>query len=144
MKPNTMNDHRTLKTNSTQRLPLALSRFSAGSLAEMSDEFDLLDINELITGGREGFAACILTGLSMIEEIRPGAVVFYNTLAEPRHGNIVISSVNGLNNVKVFETRTNGLYLVPRPGLGDFQPHRLSESDDFSILGVVVGHLSMY
>lgn len=137
-----MNNHTTLNTTSARKMPLALSMLSAGPLVEMSEDHELLDINELITGGRDGFAAYIVTGESMVDEIRPGQMIFVDTWAEPVNKDIVVSCVNGLINVKIFQRRSRNLYLVPKNPT--YATQAVKHTDDFHILGVVKGHMRIY
>jgi phage repressor protein C with HTH and peptisase S24 domain len=78
----------------------------------IDESFQLLDINALVTGGREGFAAFEVTGDSMVDHIHAGYLVFVDTWAEPRNGDIVAAVVNGLTCIKIFQQSTRGLYLV--------------------------------
>lgn len=133
---------RNLKPRSSRSIPLALSLLSAGETAEITDDHELLDINELITGGRDGFVAFVVTGESMVDAIRPGYIVFVDTYAEPRNGDIVVSNVNGLNNVKTFENGRRGLFLVPKNN--QFPVRQITHQDQFCILGVVKAHLGMH
>lgn len=137
-----MNNHLRLKTSSARQIPIALSLLSAGRAVEITDDHDLLDLNFAITGGREGFVAFPVTGDSMVDEIRPGHIVFVDTFREAQNGDIVVSCVNGRNNIKKFEKRPTGLYLVPKNR--SFQTTQVLESDDFHILGVVRGHMRIY
>lgn len=137
-----MTDHRTVAPASSRKLPLGYSMLSAGPRAEMSEDFELLDVNEMITGGHEGFIAYIVTGTSMVNEIQPGSVVFVNPYAEPRNGQTVVCCVNGVINVKIFEARGRSLYLVPKNP--EFDPVRVRSSDDFHILGVVTASLNLH
>jgi SOS-response transcriptional repressors (RecA-mediated autopeptidases) len=131
-----------IATKSKSKIPLALTLLPAGEPSEMFDDYELLDLNDLITGGREGYIAYRVTGDSMLENIKPGYIVFVDPYCEPKHGDIIVSRINGKNCVKIFEKNTKGLYLVPANKI--YKPVRVTKSDDFQILGVVKGHLAVY
>lgn len=131
-----------LNTHSKRRIPLAASPLSAGPAIEITGEHQMLDINELITGGREGFVAYPVTGDSMLDRIPPGSIVFVDTWAEPRHGSIIAADVDGLVCVKVFECSDRGLYLVSSNA--EYIPRKITRNESFHILGVVKSHLALH
>lgn len=137
-----MDHSRVLAQHSQKRIPLAHSLLSAGDAAEISEDYQLLDVCELITGGREGFVAYEVTGDSMVADIMPGYIVFVDPFCEPRNGDIVASCVNGRNNVKIFERKPSGLFLVSANK--KYQPFEVKPSDNFFILGVVKAHLALH
>ncbi|HRJ90066.1 MAG TPA: S24 family peptidase [Pyrinomonadaceae bacterium] len=128
-----------LATTSIMKTPLALSLLSAGAPAEVSDDYELLDINQIITGGREGIIAYRVSGDSMREEIRPGDYVFVDPQCEPKNGDTVVCRINNQNVIKIFQNGSAGLFLVPRNP--EFVPLRPTPQDDVQILGVVLWHL---
>lgn len=132
----------TLATKSKKLVPLAYSLLSAGDAAEVSDDYELLDINEMITKGREGFIAYPITGDSMIAGIQPGSVVFVDPYCEPKNGDIVACCVNGRNNVKIFKRTSTHLYLVSANK--KYSPKEVTARDSFHVLGVVRGNLTLY
>lgn len=131
-----------IATKSQRKIPMALSYLSAGEASETTDDYELLDINELITGGKEGMVSYKVTGDSMLEYIKPGYIVFVDPYQEPKNGDIIVSRVNGKNNVKIFKASDNGLYLVSANKT--YPPKKITKVDDFHILGVVKGHLAVY
>ena len=135
-----MKEIRKVKPSSTTTIPLAHSLLSAGAGFEVSEDFEPLDVNQLITGNREGFIAFILDGTSMLPHIRSGDLVFVDTWAVPRNGDTVVCNVNGQNNVKVFENSNRGLFLVPKNGA--FAARKIKPTDSFTVVGVVRAHLS--
>jgi SOS-response transcriptional repressor LexA len=137
-----MDSSRVLAQHSKKRIPLAHSLLSAGEAAEISDDYQLLDVCELITNGREGFIAYEVTGDSMVSDILPGYIVFVDPFCEPRNGDIVASSVNGRNCIKIFNRKPNGLFLVSANT--KYKPHEIRPSDNFFILGVVKAHLALH
>lgn len=128
-----------MKTHSSTTIPLALSLLSAGAGFEVSEDFEPLDINFLITSGRDGFVAFILDGTSMLPQIQTGDLVFVDTWAVPKNGDTIVSNVNGCNSVKILETG-RGLYLVPQNG--EFPTREIVPTDNFHIVGVVRAHLA--
>lgn len=131
-----------LAVNSQRKIPLAQSFISAGPAVEIGDDYALLDVNEHITRGREGFVAFVVTGDSMVDHIHPDNLVFVDTNVEARNGDIVAADVNGLTCIKIFRHSMRGLYLVSKNA--DYQPRQITAKDSFHILGVVRGHLAMY
>lgn len=132
----------TIATQSQHPIPMAISLIAAGPAAEMGEDFVHLDINKLITGGREGFAAFELTGDSADPDIRHGNIMFVDTWAQPVNGEMVAVMVNGLTCVKKFEyTPGRSLYLVSRNA--KYVPREVLASDDFHVLGVYRGHLAV-
>jgi SOS-response transcriptional repressor LexA len=131
-----------LATHSHRQLPLALSLIAAGNAAEITDDYELLDINSLITNGREGYVAFEVTGDSMVDKIPPGSLVFVDSYAEPQNGSIVAVSVNGRTCIKIFKHSGAGLYLVSTNR--DYPAKEVTNSDNFHILGVVKAHLGFH
>ena len=124
-----------------KQIPLAYSLLSAGPGVQVCDDgFALLDLNFLITGGRENFLAFVITGDSMREDIHPGNIVFVDPNAEPQNGDTVVVNINGENCIKIFERSVTRLYLVP---MNDAYPTReVRPTDTFHVLGVVKSHLA--
>lgn len=135
-------DGKYISTNSNRKMPLSSSLLSAGEPSEIYDDYEQLDINEYITGGREGFVAYRVTGDSMLEYIKPGYIVFVDPYCETKQGDVIVSRVNGKNCVKIFDRKKNDLYLVSANKA--YAPRRVTKKDDFQILGVVKGHLAVY
>lgn len=135
-------DGQFIATKSKHKIPLALSLLAAGDASEVCEDYELLDINELITGGREGYVAYRVTGDSMLESIKPGYIVFVDPYCEPKLGDTIVSRINGKNCVKIFERNRKGLYLISANKA--YKPRRVTKLDDFQILGVVKGHLAVY
>lgn len=124
----------------THTIPLALSLLSAGEAFEVSDDVEPIDLNVLVTGGRDGFLACVIDGLSMVPHIRHGDMVFVDTWAAPKNGDTVVCSVNGQINVKTFSFNNGGLRLVPKNG--EFPEREITPKDVFHVIGVVRSHLA--
>ena len=131
-----------LATYSKRTLPLAYSLLPAGDAVEISEDSAQLDLNALVTGGREGFVAYAITGDSMLESIRPGDIVVVDTWREPKNGDIIVASVNGQNSIKVLEHNPHGLFLVPKNG--EYKRREITYKDNFQVIGVVKWHLAPY
>lgn len=128
---------------SHQAIPLAFSLLSAGPAVEIDgDGYALLDTNFLLTGGRDGCLAFIVTGDSMQPDIHPGFIVVIDPHKEPRNGDAVAVSINNETCVKIFEREQQRLYLVPRNS--EYPIKEIRPTDSVHILGVVTGHLSVY
>lgn len=131
-----------IASHSKKQIPYSLSLLSAGDPAEICEDYELLDINELITGGKEGFISYKVTGESMCDEIKPGYLVFVDPYQEPKKGDVIVARVNGKNNIKLYQPTKKGLYLVPANS--DFPAQKITVKDDFTILGVVKAHLAIH
>lgn len=131
-----------LAPRSHRTVPIADNFIAAGAAVEIGDSHTLLDVNALITRGRDGFIAFEVTGDSMIDHIRPGNIIFVDTWAEARNGDVVAATVNGLTCVKILQRSTRGLYLVSANA--DYTPREITARDTFAVLGVVRGHLALY
>ncbi len=130
-----------LRTHSLSHIPISLSPISAGFGHEAGEDHGLLDINELITGGREGFAAYTVSGDSMVSHICPGNIIFVDTWSQPINGQIVAALVNGKISVKVFQRSHRGLYLVSKNP--DYKTREIVPTDTLHILGVVKANLAL-
>lgn len=102
--------------------------------ADPKAEYELLDVNELITGGREGFIAYRITGCSEVEYIQQNYIVFANPKKEPKQGDLVVYKNNGNNCIKIYQPQIK-LYLV-----GKTPP----KQNDHFVLGVVTAHLAVH
>ncbi len=88
---------------------------------KQSDDYDLLDVNEFITGNQEGFIAYRVTGTSDVDFIKSGYIVFANAKLEPQRNELIVSQIDDKNCVSRFQSIKPAGYL-----------------------GVIVGHLSVY
>lgn len=129
--------------SSHRQIPLAFSLLSAGHAAELPDDgYALLDTNALLTKGRSGCLAFVVTGDSMREGLLPGYIVVIDPNREPRNGDAVAVSVDNETCVKIFCRERQGLYLVPQNS--DYPIKEIRPTDSLHILGVVTGHLAIY
>jgi len=127
-------------TNSATTIPLASYPLSAGYGNEAYGTYEGIDINYVLTGGRKGCQAYEVTGDSAIPYIFPGSVVVVDPSAEPRNGSIIASHLNGLNYIKVFESRPTLRLVSPNQR---YEPREINENDQFHVLGVVVGYFGI-
>jgi SOS-response transcriptional repressor LexA len=130
-----------LATNSQKSIPHSHSLIAAGPAVEVEEGYDLLDLNQLVTGGRSGFISFTVTGDSMVDHIHPGNLIFVDTDAAPRHNSIVACMVNGLMCVKIFQHSTRGLYLVSRNE--NYERQQIRERDSFRVVGVVTAWMGL-
>ncbi len=102
------------------------------------EDWEFLDINDLITGGKKGILAYTVTGDSMREDIKPGSVIFTDPSREAQKGDVIVLRQNGRNCVRVYEeNQQKGLYLV----VGN-KPHIQPKPDGADKnLGVAVGYV---
>lgn len=126
---------RTLAPQSKRLMPKSYSPLSAGEFAESADDYEFVDLNELITSGKEGFGIYIIDGDSMVECIPAGSFVVVSPDRVPEKGDIIVSSVNGKNNIKYYEPANNGLFLVPANP--KYKKIHVTDRDNFTCLGVV-------
>jgi phage repressor protein C with HTH and peptisase S24 domain len=131
-----------LATRSQRAIPIADNYIAAGAAVEIGDSHTLLDVNALITRGRDGYIAFEVTGDSMLDHIHPGNIIFVDTWAEANNGDVIAATVNGLTCVKIFQRSTRGLYLVSANT--EYKPREITAHDAFAVLGVVRGHLALY
>jgi SOS-response transcriptional repressor LexA len=131
-----------LAKTSHQMMPLGISSISAGPAAWIADEHILIDLNSLITKGREGFMALTVTGDSAEPHIQAGNIIFVDTQAEPRNGEMVAAVINGLTCIKKFHRTECCLRLVSENE--KYAPREITAADNFHVLGVVKGHMAVY
>lgn len=121
------------------KIPFKASFSPAGKPLGTWDGYEMLDVNELITKGKDGIVAYKVTGDSTLEEIRRDYLIFVDTASRPKNGDIVAASVNGIINVKRFKKEPDGLFLVSAK-----HPRQIANKDAFQILGVVVNFLGFF
>lgn len=131
-----------LTPNSCRRLPIALSPLHAGPASELSPDYQYVDIQEMVTGNREGFVLFKITGYSAVPYIQPGYMVFVDTWKEAKNGDLIVAEVDNMVCVKIFQQSNKGLYLVSANP--EYKPRQITPDNTFRVLGVVVGHLAIY
>lgn len=125
---------------SQRHIPLAHSVLTAGPASEFYDgEYDLIDLNALITNGREGFTSYYVSGESMDPTIPTGSLVLVDPYCQPHNGDPIVAIVDNKITVKTFQFEERRLYLVPTNPT--FQVREVRPNEDLRILGVVTAHL---
>ncbi len=130
-----LSDFAQLKPHSKELSLLASIAVSAGEPAEISNDFEQIDFNEYLTGGREGVYLIRAVGDSMETEIFHGDLLVVNRNLQARSGDKIIAYINNCFTVKIFSNQTNGLRLVASNG--KYKPHNICLQDNFQIFGVV-------
>ena len=113
-----------------------MERTKVLSLRSTESISNSLDINELITGGREGIMLYKITGESDVGYITQGYFVFADTFRKIADGDAVIVKERGRNCIRFYQQQYSKPVLV---GSKEFH-----ESFGSRILGVVIGHLAVY
>ena len=119
---------------------LLLGKIPAGDTKELFDEYEWVDLDEVLrTGGREMIYARV-KGFSMIEaSINDGDLLIIEVNDQPRSGEIVVANLNGETTVKRWEDvrdqKRRHLRLVPENG--KLQPVDVCKDDDFRVIGIV-------
>lgn len=131
-----------VSTTAERTIPMTYSHIAAGPATDVGEDYFPLDVNRFITGGREGFVAWRVTGDSQAPFIPNGSIIFVDTYAEARSGNLIAANVNGLVCVKRFEHTPTKLRLVSHNE--SYAPRDITPRDAFQILGVVKAHLAVY
>lgn len=126
-----------LSPSSARTMLMASTSISAGEPSEIATEFEQINLNEYITGGRNGFYMIRALGDSMEYEIRTGDWLITNTNRLPQPGEIIIASVNGEYLVKDYKPSNDEVMLVPKNK--KYKPRIVTPKDNFQTFGVVVG-----
>jgi SOS-response transcriptional repressor LexA len=116
---------------------IARASVSCGEASEICTELERADLNEIVTGGRDGVYLIRARGDSMEHEIRRGDWLIVDRNQPAKFGDAILAFVNGDYLVKDFEPKRNGLMLVPKnkkyPSLS------VTAKDDFEVFGVITG-----
>jgi len=119
------------------RLPLYLCRVPAGFPSPADDYVERsIDLNDWLVRNKLATYIVCVEGDSMAGEIRPGDRLIVDRSLEPRHGDVVIASVDGEMTVKRLHVEAGGgRYLVADNP--DFSPVELNGRGEVTIWGVV-------
>lgn len=115
-----------------------LARVSAGEPLSISDEFEQIDLNHMLTRGSPYCILIQIRGDSMSDEIEDGDWVMLDRARAPQPGNIVLANLDGeftLKRHKLNDCHKRGLYLVPANNL--YKTRKITEGDQCEIVGVV-------
>ena len=107
----------------------------AGEPSDICTELERLDLNEYITGGRDGVYMIRVVGDSMETEIRHGDLIVVNRNLSPNAGDVVVASVNGAYTVKIYQPFRNGLHLVAANK--NYKTKTVTRKDSCEVFGVV-------
>jgi SOS-response transcriptional repressor LexA len=119
---------------------LAATPASAGNGSPFADSSTLIDLNYLLTHGREGFCAFTVTGDSQDPRIPPGSLVVCDTVSVPEDGDTVVVEHDQSIYVKILELKP--LRLVSSNE--SYEPMSVREHDSFCVLGVVIASLNLH
>lgn len=117
--------------------PLALCSVSAGFTSPAQDYIDgPLDLNEHLIHNKTATFFFRAAGESMRgESINDGDLLVVDRSISPKHGHIVVATVDGDFTVKKLYRRKGVVEL--RPANPDFEPIRLNEGEELLVWGVV-------
>lgn len=120
-------------------LPHFLQKIPAGFPSPAADYTEsTLDLNEYLVNHKAASFYFTVVGFSMTGAfIDDGDKVLVDRSIEPKHGHIVIASVNDEYTIKRLYMRKGVIEL--RPENPAFQPIRMREGEELQIWGVVVG-----
>lgn len=127
-----------LFTNSTYETAALIAKVSAGEPLEIVSEIEMVDLNYLLTRGNPDCLLVQVDGDSMSSEIVSGDYVMLDRTRRPKPNDIVIARLGGAYTIKRHKLNNGhrtGLYLVPANLI--YEPKKVTEDDDFEILGVV-------
>lgn len=122
---------------SDKRVLLASSAISCGLPQEICTELERIDLNEFITGGKDGVYLIRANGDSMEHEIRIGDFLIVDRNQSANFGDAVVACLNGDYLVKDYRATRNGLSLVPKNA--EYKTQVVTRKDDFEVFGVVTG-----
>lgn len=127
------------------RIPLFGSKVPAGAFPSPADEYieKVLDLNELLTPNPIASLFFKAAGESMRDaNIFDGSVCAVDRSLIPRHGHIVLASVDGEFTVKRLCVVEGVIEL--HPANPAFKPMRFAEGQEVRIVGVVRGVVSKF
>ncbi len=122
------------------RLPLYTSHVPAGQPGFADDHIDgRVNLNSLLVQHPADTFLLKVTGDSMVgARIFDGDILIVDRKAEAKNGKIVVANVCGQPTVKTFRRDKSGkITLMPENSA--YKPISIALSDDFAVLGCVVG-----
>lgn len=118
------------------QLPFFQHTVSAGFPSAADDEMERLDLNELLIEHPAATFFLRVSGSSMIKAgIHDQDILIVDRSLEPKHGKIVIATLNGELTVKRLHKKDNKLQLIAEND--SYPPIDISHEIDFRIWGVV-------
>jgi DNA polymerase V len=133
---------REIYSQTDTRVMMAIASISCGEPQEISTELEKIDLNEFITGGKDGVFLIRAINDSMEHEIRNGDWMTVNRNLSPECGDAVVAYLNGQYLVKDYKPKRNGLFLVPKNP--KYPAQKVTADDDFETFGVVTGILRKF
>ncbi|WP_417532540.1 translesion error-prone DNA polymerase V autoproteolytic subunit [Marinobacterium stanieri] len=123
-------------THTSLSIPLFMERVQAGFPSPAQDYVEqTLDLNDLCIHHPAATYFVRAEGDSMIEVgIFSGDILVVDSSLSPRHGDIVIASLNGEFTVKQLELKPHTRLLPRNPA---YRPIRLPEDCELDVFGVV-------
>lgn len=120
-----------------QGIPLYLSPVPAGLPNWLEDDVDeYIDLNNYLIRDPGQTFVVIARGNSMVEaNILNGSALIVDRSIKPRHGHIVIASIDGEITIKRFCKSENSIFLKPENK--KYKPIKINKDSLFQILGVV-------
>lgn len=112
--------------------PKLHSRVPAGIPSDLPPELEFVDLNKLLAD--EYSVLLQVSGSSMETAIYESDYVVVKLDQQPKHGDVVIASVNGEYTAKIYRPEKNGLSLVPLNE--NFK--MIEVRKDFHVIGVVI------
>ncbi len=122
------------------KLPLYTSHVPAGQPAYADDHIDgHISLNSLLVQRPADTFLLKVTGDSMVgARIFDGDILVVDRKAEAKNGKIVVANVGGQPTVKTFRRDKSGkITLMPENPA--YKPIPIASSDDFAVLGSVIG-----
>jgi SOS-response transcriptional repressor LexA len=123
---------------SEDQLKLLLFTIGASKSQEkVSDsESDVISINQVFGLEIENLLLCKVVGDSMQKaNIFEGDTLILDTKSEPTDGDIIVVNIN--NQTVVKKLKLNGSEIMLIPENDNFEPHIISETDTFTLIGKV-------
>jgi len=119
------------------RFPVYETNISAGSPSPVEDFTEgEIDLNKYLVDNPDSTFFVRVTGDSMINAaIHEGDLLIVDRSLKPRHGKIVIASVDGMLTVKTLHKENDKTALMPANDT--YQPIELAEGSEMIIWGVV-------
>lgn len=128
------------------KVPMYASRPAAGFPAPGDDQVErVLDINDLVVQNPASTFFVRVEGDSMIGAgIFSGDVLVIDRSKEAKDGVIVVAAVNGEMVVKRLKIESKGCYPLLVSENEEYDPIRVSEDEDCTVWGVVVGSVRQF
>lgn len=129
------------KQKASTTIPLA-GLVAAGAPLEAIEDKELVDVPASLLKGGQNFALKV-QGNSMIEDgIHDGDVVIVQQQKTAKNGQTVVALIDGEATLKKLWVKEKRVEL--HPANANMDPIRVKDSQDFQVLGIVVGLIRQY